>query len=153
MTIATTRLCNRCGRSLRDTEIPLGLCGHCLINPTVPLPVAMTAATPEAGDGQHPDQPGTTYRHRPLRHCACGIALKPRMRYCDQCRLRRRRETGRTRINRFRQQRTAVQPTQCFERPRRAIPCGLQRCQGEKWHLVRRRVKSLQDASWEDAAA
>lgn len=111
MPVTTTRLCNRCGRSLRDTEIPLGLCGICLINPAVPLPATMNPLAPQADTTPTADRPGTTYRHRPLRHCACGAAMKARRRCCDQCRLRRQRETGRARINRWRQKRTEARPT------------------------------------------
>jgi hypothetical protein len=103
MIVTATRLCNRCGRSLRDTEVPLGLCGICLINPTVPLPATMKPPAPQVETAPNPD--------RPLRHCGCGAAMKARRRYCDQCRLRRKRETGRTRIMRWRQKRTAARPT------------------------------------------
>jgi hypothetical protein len=111
MLVPATRLCNRCGRSLRGTEVLLGLCGFCLIDPAVPLPATMKPPTPQVETAPNSERPGTPYRHRPLRHCGCGAALKPRMRYCDQCRLRRLHETGRTRIMRWRQKRTEARPT------------------------------------------
>ena len=94
MTSHATRVCDRCGGLLHDTEQRWGLCGRCLTNPDLPLPAAVAAPTPEAGNVQAPERRGATYRPRPLRRCGCGVVLRPRMRYCDRCRVQRRRGSG-----------------------------------------------------------
>lgn len=109
MTGEAARFCDRCGRGLRDTEVPLGLCGFCIIDPAVPLPVAMMPPASQIEPAPNPDRPGATYhyRHRPPRLCpgGCGRYLKPRKRYCDWCRKQHRREAVREHVRHHRKKR------------------------------------------------
>jgi len=110
--------CDLCGRDLRNTEERWGRCGPCAV--THGLPPAADPVTPASGadpDGdtaartaphecQTPGPTAKRFRYRPLRHCECGAILKGRKRRCDGCGRQAKREAGRQRVKRFRQQRT-----------------------------------------------
>lgn len=105
------RTCGHCGRPIEhDTEEPWGLCTRCLTNPKVPLTkLTLVGDTGGGGPDQQADRAAgrngeRPYRARPLRRCpGCGVALRPRVRYCDRCRDQKRRERTRARVQRFRQ--------------------------------------------------